>query len=123
MTNKECFIKKIDELLNDCPDFFGQTDESEKALTYFHELKSGKVTKGSKEITETGMKILQFMQENFDKRKNIFKATDVAEGLFTSGKSVSGSMRKLVSDEYVSKVGKDPVVYSLTEKGKTFTLT
>ena len=28
-------------------------------------------------------------------------------------------MRKLVTDGYIEKVGKDPVVYMITEKGKT----
>ena len=122
MTKKECFIKLMEKTLNDCPDFFGNGEEAEKALAYFNELKTAKPS-GAKEITENGLKILQFMQEHWNKRNNIFKATDIAEGLFTSGKSVSGSMRKLVSDGYVEKLGKDPVVYALTEKGKGFSLT
>ena len=122
MTNRECFIKKIDELLNDCPDFFGQTEEAEKALAYFNSMKL-EVPKKSVEITENGAKILKFMQENWEKRNNIFKASEIAEGLFTSGKSVSGSMRKLVADGYTEKLGKDPVVYAITEKGKCYSLT
>ena len=104
MTNRDCFIKKIDELLNDCPDFFGQTDEAEKALAYFKSMKL-ETPKKSVEITENGAKILKFMQENWEKRNNIFKASEIAEGLFTSGKSVSGSMRKLVADGYTEKLG------------------
>lgn len=122
MTNRDCFIKKIDELLNDCPDFFGQTDEAEKALAYFKSMKL-ETPKKSVEITENGAKILKFMQENWEKRNNIFKASEIAEGLFTSGKSVSGSMRKLVADGYTEKLGKDPVVYAITEKGKCYSLT
>lgn len=63
------------------------------------------------------------MQENWEKRNNLFKASDIAEGLFTSGRSVSGSMKKLVSDGYVVKEGKDPVIYSLTEETKSLSLT
>lgn len=122
MSNREIFIKKIEELLHDCPDFFGQTEEAEKALAYFEELKAGKGG-NSKEITENGLKVLQFMQENWQKYNNVFKAKEIAEGLFTSGRSVSGSMRKLVSDGYVDKIGKDPVAYAITEKGKSFSLT
>lgn len=122
MTNRDCFIKKIDELLNDCPDFFGQTEEAEKALAYFQSMKL-EAPKKSVEITENGAKILKFMQENWEKRNNIFKASEIAEGLFTSGKSVSGSMRKLVADGYTEKLGKDPVVYAITEKGKCYSLT
>ena len=47
----------------------------------------------------------------------MWKAKDVAEGLFISSRAVSGAMRKLVTDGYVEKVGQDPVVYTLTEKG------
>ena len=122
MTNRDCFIKKIDELLNDCPDFFGQTEEAEKALAYFKSMKL-EAPKKTVEITENGAKILKFMQENWEKRNNIFKASEIAEGLFTSGKSVSGSMRKLVADGYTEKLGKDPVVYAITEKGKCYSLT
>ena len=34
--------------------------------------------------------------------------------------SISGAMRKLVSDGFVEKAGKDPIIYSLTEKGKEY---
>ena len=39
-----------------------------------------------------------------------------------SPRSVSGSMRKLLTDGYCEKTGKDPVCYLLTEKGKTFSI-
>ena len=45
-------------------------------------------------------------------------AKDIAEGLFVSSRTVSGAMRKLVTDGYVEKVGQEPVVYAITEKGK-----
>jgi DNA-binding HxlR family transcriptional regulator len=32
---------------------------------------------------------------------------------------VSGAIRKLVTDGYVEKVGQDPVIYTLTELGKS----
>ena len=46
-------------------------------------------------------------------------AKDIGEGLFISSRAVSGAIRKLVTDGYVEKIGQDPVVYALTEKGKT----
>lgn len=116
MNSKECFIKKIDNLLNDCPDIFGQDEEAEKALSFYHELKSGKKN-STKEMTENGCKILKFMQENIEAYNNVFKAKEIAEGLFMPPRSVSGSMRKLVSDGYADKLGQDPVCYSLTDKG------
>lgn len=121
MTNKEIFIEKINQLLNDCPDFFGQDETAEKALAYFEELKNQK--SNAKAITENGLKILQYMNDNCNSCGNIFKARDIGEGIFMSGRSVSGSMRKLLSDGYVSKEGKDPVVYAITEEGKNFLLT
>ena len=48
----------------------------------------------------------------------MYKARDIAEGMSLSSKAVSGAMRKLVTDGYVEKVGKDPVVYMISENGK-----
>ena len=56
------------------------------------------------------------MKDNLD--TPLFKAKDIAEGLFISSRTVSGAMRKLVSDGFVEKVGQDPVIYTITEKGK-----
>ena len=47
-----------------------------------------------------------------------YKARDIAQGMFIASKSVSGAMRKLVTDGYVEKIGQNPVVYMITEKGK-----
>lgn len=116
-TKKERFIEEISELIKCEPDLL-----SAEAVAYFEALKT-EPAKKSVEITENGAKILKFMQENWEKHNNIFKATTIAEGLFTNGKSVSGSMRKLVSDGYVDKLGKDPVIYAITEKGKCYLLT
>ena len=51
---------------------------------------------------------------------NVFTSKEAAEALFTSGRSIAGSMRKLVNDGYVEKAGKDPVQYSLTKAGKSY---
>ena len=34
-----------------------------------------------------------------------------------TSRTASGAMRKLVTDGYLEKVGENPVVYSITEKG------
>ena len=47
----------------------------------------------------------------------MYKAREIAEGIGVLSKAVSGAMRKLVTDGYVEKVGKDPVIYTITEKG------
>lgn len=76
--------------------------------------------KGSKEFTENGIKILQCMQDNENKYMNVFKAKDIGEILFMSPRSVSGSMKKLIANGYVEKVGTNPVSYGLTNLGKEF---
>lgn len=121
MSGKEKFISCIEQLLNDVPDFFGShEEEAAAALRYFETLKNEK-TKEKPIITEKGWQILSTMQQNADKYNNIFKAKDVAELMFCSSRSVSGSMRKLVTDGFVEKTGSDPIVYSVTDKGMDFT--
>ena len=68
-------------------------------------------------FTDNGKLILKHLQDNQD--VPMWKAKDIAEGLFISSRAVSGAMRKLVSDGFVEKVGQDPVIYTLTENGKT----
>lgn len=118
MTGKQVFISEIEEFLKDAPD--GLSDE---AIEFFNQWKNETASGKAVPITENGIKILQFMQENYQKYNNIFKAKDIGAGIFSSGRAVSGSMRKLVTDGYVTKEGKEPVMYALTEKGKAFTLT
>lgn len=66
-------------------------------------------------FTENGLNILKYLQSA---PIAMYKARDIAEGMGISSKAVSGAMRKLVTDGYVEKVGKDPVVYMITDKGK-----
>ena len=58
------------------------------------------------------------MQSNEDKYNNLFTSKEIGEGLFMSSRSVSGSMRKIIANGFVEKVGKDPVTYSLTDEGR-----
>ena len=59
------------------------------------------------------------MQENYESYNNILKAKEIGDGLFCSSRTVSGAMRKLISDGYVSKTEGTPTCYSLTELGMT----
>jgi predicted transcriptional regulator len=52
----------------------------------------------------------------------LWKSKDIAEQLGLASRSVSGTMRKLVNDGFCDKIGKDPIVYTLTEKGKNFVI-
>lgn len=76
----------------------------------------------SADLTDKNKNILHWMQENVEKCNNIFNAKQIGDGLFMSGRSVSGSIRKLVTLGYVVKQGENPVCYSLTETGKNIVL-
>ena len=111
MTNKEIFIETVEAL-------FSHTTNSipQAALDYFEKFKAETPEKG--QFTENGANVFTWMKENYVAYNNIFKAKNIAEGLFCSGRAVSGAMRKLVTDGYVSKIEGSPVCYSLTELGK-----
>ena len=110
MTKKEEFIKYVEDLIDG-----NHYEMSENAKTYWEAFK-GKAEEEKPLFTDNGKLILKFLQENTE--TETWKAKDIAEGLFTSSKTVSGAMRKLVTDGYVEKVGENPSVYSITEKGK-----
>lgn len=71
-------------------------------------------------ITENGLKILTIMQENYEKYNNVFTSKNIGEFLFMSPRSVSGSMKKLITDGYIEKIGSNPVSYGLTSLGKDY---
>ena len=120
MTKKERFIEFVNEIMDaamvDTWDDATKEDWKD-AFDFFEDLKNNK-EKNSGTMTENGKKLLSWMQENVDSMSNLFTSKEIAEALFTSGRSVAGSMKKLVSNGYVEKTGKDPVRYSLTEEGK-----
>lgn len=113
MNNKEKFMEEVDEIINS-----GIFGFSEDALKGYEELKNNK--KESNKLTENGKKILEYMQSNIKENNNNFKSKDIGEGLFISGRSVSGSMKKLVNDGYVQKISTSPVIYGLTDLGKEY---
>ena len=121
MTKKETFIKIIQTEIFDRTDIYAENypDEYGLAASFWEDFKDGKA-KNSGAMTENGKKLLSWMQENVDTMTNLFTSKEAAEALFTSGRSIAGSMRKLVNDGYVEKTGKDPVQYSLTEAGKNY---
>ena len=130
MTKKETFIKFIDVAIKIAEDeitymnninekYNITTNDYDIAMEFWEDFKNNKV-KNSGAMTENGKKLLSWMQENVDTMTNLFTSKEAAEALFTSGRSIAGSMRKLVNDGYVEKTGKDPVQYSLTEAGKNY---
>ena len=68
-------------------------------------------------FTDNGKLIMEYLK-TLPSDGVALKARDIAEALFISSRTVSGAMRKLVTDGFVEKIGQDPVMYNLTEKGK-----
>ena len=114
MTKKQEFINFINTVFADAN--IGPDHMSENVRLYW-EAFCGKDDVEKPLFTDNGKLILQYMQNNLD--TPMWKARDIAEGLFINSRAVSGAMRKLVTDGFVEKVGQDPVVYAITEAGKT----
>lgn len=111
---KNEFIEFVKALMAAAPD----VEMSDEASTYFEALRSTDVIE-KEEITESGKTILEHMQKS---EMKTFKAKDIAEDLFISSRAVSGSLRKLVNDGFAEKIGQNPVIYTLTEKGKNYNI-
>ena len=110
MSKKIEFIKYVENLMNEHP-----VEMNDEARLYWEAFRT--VDETEKPLfTDNGKLILKFLQENSD--SPVWKARDIADNMVISSRSVSGAMRKLVMDGYVEKLGQDPAVYSLTEKGK-----
>ena len=108
MNKKEIFIKMVDNMtfgIDNLNDYFSN-EEIAAAREFWENFKNGKV-KYSGALTENGCKLLTWMQNNVDNMSNVFTSKEAAEALFTSGRSIAGSMRKLVNDGSVEKSGKD----------------
>lgn len=120
MTVKQEFIDFLNRLMEAAPDV---TNQMSPAVKNYIELFM--TDDDSKSIlTDNGKLILNYMKENQSSSSDIvmFKAKDIALGLDVPSRNVSGSMRKLVTDGFVEKIGKDPVIYILTDKGKDFAI-
>ena len=113
MTNKEVFIQTVEELFDT-----HATEIPDVAWSYFEQLKAT-AEKEKPPFTENGAKVLIWMQENYESYNNILKAKEIGDGLFCSSRTVSGAMRKLITDGYASKTEGTPTCYSLTDLGMT----
>lgn len=111
---KQEFIEFLNALMAAAPEVANEK-MTDNVKAYIDTLISSKNDKP--EITDSGKIILDYMQKS---DLPMFKARDIADGLFISSRAVSGSLRKLVGDGFCEKVGTDPVVYTLTEKGKNY---
>lgn len=116
MSKKEMFINEVSNIIQNQT---GQKMEdilSPDALDFWNGLNStGDSEKPA--FTPNGKLVLDYIQKNKDTYNNLFKAKDIGEGLGISSRTASGAMRKLVTDGWLEKVGQNPTVYSLTQKG------
>lgn len=113
MSKKQEFINFIDSNVSDW------SNAPDGVLSYWEAFK-GKEEAEKPLFTDNGKLILKYLQEHQD--TPMWKAKDIAEGLFISSRTVSGSIRKLVTDGFVEKVGQDPVIYMITDNGKNITI-
>ena len=112
---KDEFLSFIDNLISHNEDY-AKSIITEDVKMYLEILRSGKDS-SAPEITDNGKIVLKYMQDNDIK---MAKSKDIAEGLGISSRAVSGTLRKLVNDGFAEKIGKDPVIYTLSEKGKNY---
>lgn len=123
MTKREIFINLIQTEIFDKADIWAENygEDYNTAAAFWEEFKNSKATANNK-ITENGKKVLLTMQEFEEEMSNMFTSKELAEKLETSGRSVSGVLRKLANDGYISKEGKNPIYYSLSEVGRQLDL-
>ena len=115
MSKKSEFINFIETLIE------GKEDEMNEEAKAFWEALKDKKEEEKTTFTDNGKLIMKYLQE-LPEGTPMMKAKEIAEGMFISSRAVSGSMRKLVSDGYVEKIGADPVMYLITEKGKNINI-
>lgn len=111
MNKKQIFFKFFNDLMEAAPEVAKTMPEDAKI--YMDALLEENTDKPM--FTENGKLVLQYLKDHPELK--LAKSKTIAEGLGISSRTVSGSMRKLVNDGFVEKVGQDPVIYSITNKG------
>lgn len=112
---KQEFLDFLNALMEACPDIVREM-KTENVEAYINALTEQKNDKPV--ITENGLLVLNFLKEHQDVRT--WRSRDIAEQMGISSRGVSGTLRKLTSDNFVEKIGDNPCIYTLTEKGKNF---
>lgn len=108
---KQEFINFIRNLMDKNPD----EQMNEEAALYWKALQTSNEEKEKPLFSENGKLILKFLQEN--QETNLWTSKNLGQALGISSRSVSGSMRKLVDNGFVEKMGESPIAYTITEKG------
>jgi len=117
MNKKIAFLNFVNQLMEASPQIVAEM--SEEAKIYWTALQQTNDGQQQQAFTENGKLILKFLQES---TLHMHKSKDIAEEIGISSRSVSGAIRRLVTDGYVEKLGSDPVIYSITEKGRNVNL-
>ena len=113
MNKYKQFLDYFDWLVENCKQSVVMSDEVQDVYNMLQEQQ----TMEKPMFTESGLSILEYLQTCDAKS---LKARDIADGMGISSRQVSGAIRKLVTDGFVDKYGQNPVIYSLTEKGRNF---
>ena len=112
MSKNFVFIDYVTKIMDE----LAVPEMSEEAQEYWDALRF-KEEKEKPMFTDNGKLIMEYLKSLPDDI-SAMKSKDIAEALVVSSRTVSGSMRKLVSDGFVEKIGDSPVLYKITEKGK-----
>lgn len=113
MNKYKQFLDYFDWLVENCKQSVVMPDEVQDVYNMLQEQQAMEKPM----FTESGLSILEYLQTCDAKS---LKARDIADGMVISSRQVSGAIRKLVTDGFVDKYGQNPVIYSLTEKGRNF---
>lgn len=113
MNKYKQFLDYFDWLVENCKQPVMMPDEVQDVYNMLQEQQAMEKPM----FTESGLSILEYLQTCDAKS---LKARDIADGMVISSRQVSGAIRKLVTDGFVDKYGQNPVIYSLTEKGRNF---
>lgn len=115
MNKYKQFLDYFDWLVENCKQPVVMPDEVQDVYNMLQEQQAMEKPM----FTESGLSILEYLQTCDAKS---LKARDIADGMVISSRQVSGAIRKLVTDGFVDKYGQNPVIYSLTEKGRNFNI-
>jgi DNA-binding MarR family transcriptional regulator len=119
MSKKQDFISFVEQLM-EVAGIDTNSDGIPESVNLFWESFKGQDEAEKPMFTDNGKLILTFLKDHQD--TVMWKARDIAEEMFISSRAVSGAMRKLVTDGFVEKIGKEPVVYTLTDAGKNIVI-
>lgn len=108
--------KKV-EFINYIKNFINEDEMPDEVRAYWDAFQQTN-DKEKPEISDNGKPLLMFLQTH-DERSS-YTAKQIADELGISSRSVSGSIRKLVTDGFVEKLGESPCAYAVTEKGKSY---